>query len=88
MREQRTYPLEDFPPQSSIATAYDAEHATIYVRIMDAVAEGAEPSEIARIVLQIDPDKEPARALRVFRSHHARAVWMVEAGYRYLLSDD
>jgi len=33
------------------------------------------PREVARIVLNIDPDREPDRARQAFESHLARAKW-------------
>ena len=38
-----------------------------------------------KIVLHIDPDREPDRARHAFESHLARAKWMTEHGYRHLL---
>jgi hypothetical protein len=42
-------------------------------------------SEVAQIVLEVDPVKEPERAKRMWASHLARAQWMTEVGYRHLL---
>jgi hypothetical protein len=36
-------------------------------------AEGADWKEVARVVLDIDPGREPARAWNAFESHLARA---------------
>jgi len=44
--------------------------------------------EVARLVLHIDPSRDPARARRAWESHLARAKWMTEHGYRYLLRGD
>jgi hypothetical protein len=55
------------------------------VRLLDANAEGAEWREVVRIVLHIDPNKEPRRARRAYETHLARARWMTEHGYRQLL---
>ena len=35
-------------------------------------------SEVARIVLHIDPEREPDRARPAFESHLARAKWMTK----------
>jgi hypothetical protein len=59
----------------------------IYLRLLDAEAVKADWREVARIVLQINPDKESERAYRSWQSHLARAHWMTKFGYRYLLSD-
>ena len=48
-------------------------------------AEGADWREVARIVLQLDPEREPDRARQAFESHLARAKWMTQDGYRHLL---
>ncbi|MGY3287034.1 hypothetical protein ACVWWP_000101 [Bradyrhizobium sp. LM3.6] len=41
--------------------------------------------EVSRIVLHIDPDREPTRARTAFDTHLARANWMADRGYRELL---
>jgi hypothetical protein len=41
---------------------------------------------MTRIVLGIDPVKEPVRARRALDSHLRRARWMTEHGYCDLLS--
>jgi len=40
---------------------------------------------VARIVLHIDPAREPDQARSAFDSHLARAKWMTEQGYRHVL---
>ena len=55
------------------------------MRLLDADAEGADWHEVSKIVLHIDPVREPARAKRAFDTHLARAKWMTEHGYRHLL---
>jgi len=59
--------------------------AVTYMRLHDADAEGADWREVARIVLHIDPEREPDRARRTFDSHLARAKWAAREGYRQLL---
>lgn len=66
-------------------TGYDEQHLVTYLRLLDADAEGADWREVARIVLNIDPSDAPARAHQAWKSHLARAKWMVESGYRHLL---
>jgi hypothetical protein len=56
-----------------------------FARPSNANAEGADWPEVARIVLHLDPEREPARARRAFDSHLSRAKWMTERGYRHLL---
>jgi hypothetical protein len=72
-------------PTAPMLTGYDQEHLVTYLRLLDADAEGADWREVARIVLHIDPRREPERARHVFDSHLARAKWMLEHGYRHLL---
>ena len=78
-------PVSDSAPSDAILTGYDEQHLVTYLRLLDADAEGADWREVARIVLHIDPEREPERAKRAWESHLARARWMTEAGYRHLL---
>ena len=77
--------VDDLAPTAAILTGYDERHAIIYLRLLDAAAEGANWEEVAKIVLHIDPTREPERARRAWESHLARARWMTERGYRHLL---
>jgi hypothetical protein len=77
--------VADAAPSDAMLTAYDEEHRVTYLRLLDAVADGADWRDVARIVLHIDPDREPARAKTAFESHLARAKWMTLHGYRHLL---
>ena len=78
-------PVADQAPEADNLTGYDHEHLVTYLRLLDADAEGADWAEVARIVLHIDPSREPERARRAFESHLTRAKWMTEQGYRDLL---
>lgn len=83
--------VADLAPTDPVLMPYDEEHVVTYLRLLDADADNADWSEVARLVLQIDPVAEPARARRAFDSHLARAKWMTSHGYRHLLrrgSDD
>ena len=77
--------VADVAPTDSVLTVYDEEHLVMYWRLLDAEADGADWREVARIVLHIDPDREPSRARNAFDSHLARASWMADHGYRDLL---
>jgi hypothetical protein len=66
-------------------TAYDRTHLKLYMRLLDAEADGASWEEAAEILLGIDPKLEPERARQVHHSHLQRAHWMTEHGYRDLL---
>ena len=78
-------PVADVAPNGNGLTAYDHEHLVTYLRLLDANAEGADWTEVARIVLHIDPTAEPERAKRAWESHLARAKWMTEQGHAHLL---
>ena len=77
--------VADVAPNASVLTTYDEQHLVTYWRLLDAEAAGADWKEVARIVLHIDPDREPVRARNAFDSHLARARWMADHGYRDLL---
>ncbi len=64
------------------------EHLVTYLRLLDADADGADWTEVARIVLHIDPSHEPTRARRAWDTHLARAKWMTGHGYHHLLVAD
>lgn len=79
---------EDFldePPESAALTDYDRAHAKLYLRLLDAAAEGADWREVASVLFKLDPEVDPERARRVHDTHLARARWMTEHGYRQLL---
>jgi len=78
-------PVSDNAPSDAILTRYDQQHLVTYLRLLDAEVEGADWRQVARVVLHIDPEREPDRAKRALESHLARARWMTEAGYRHLL---
>ncbi len=78
--------LADAAPTDDRVTDYDRAHMTTYLRLLDAAAAGAAWTEVARVVLEIDPADEPGRAKSVYDSHLARARWMSTRGYRDLLS--
>lgn len=79
-------PIVDDVPWSDRLTDYDRVHAQLYLRLLDAEAAGADPSEIVRLLLGLDPGREPQRARRRLESHLKRAHWMTNSGYRHLLS--
>ena len=72
--------VADTAPSSATLTAYDEEHIVTYLRMLDADAEGADWRDVARIVLHLDPDREPDRARKAFESHLARAKWISGRG--------
>lgn len=84
--ETRNSTLCDEVPWSENLTAYDREHFTIYLRILDACADNASEEEMADRILGIDPALEPVRARKALRSHIDRANWMVTTGYKELFA--
>jgi hypothetical protein len=78
--------VADLAPDEPTLTPYDQQHAVTYARLLDAEKDNADWKEVARIVLHIDPDNDPARARRCYESHLARAKWAARHGYRHLLS--
>jgi hypothetical protein len=77
--------VADVAPNEAVLTTYDEQHLVTYWRLLDAEAAGADWKEVTRLVLHIDPDREPVRARNAFDSHLARARWMADHGYRDLL---
>lgn len=77
--------VADEVPWASRITPYDEAHFVTYLRLLDAEAEGADWREVARLVLQRDPDADPATVRRCWEDHLARARWMTRSGYRQLL---
>lgn len=80
--------FEDAAPSGLELTAYDREHIKLYMRLLDAEADGADWREVASIVFGLDPVREPSRAQAVHTSHLSRAHWLAERGYRELLQHD
>ena len=80
-------PIDDEAPTAAEVTDYDRSHLVTYLRLLDAEAAEANPEEVMRLVLRIDPLKEPERASRAYDSHLARARWMTQVGYHHILRD-
>ena len=74
--------MADTAPTDLILTGYDEQHVVTYLRLLDAEKDGADWQEVAKLVLQIDPVTEPARAKRAWETHLARALDERER-YRY-----
>jgi hypothetical protein len=84
-QQRNTIVFSDEPPQSASMTDYDRQHLALYVRLLDAAEEGAEWTEVVRVLFGLDPKREGERARRVYDSHLARALWMTHHGYADLL---
>jgi hypothetical protein len=77
--------FEDHPPESLRVTPYDERHLATYLRLLDAETEGADWREVVLVLFGLDVGHDPERVKAVHDSHLARARWMTETGYRYLL---
>ena len=77
--------VDDEAPSGPEITTYDEEHYVTYLRLLDAHTDGADWSEVARIVLHRDPVAEEDRTRACWESHLARAQWMTKQGYRRIL---
>ena len=78
-------PIAETAPTDAQITDYDRAHLPTYLRLLDAESDGAPWDEVARIVLDLDPEREPDRARRAHDTHLARAHWLTAHGYRDLL---
>ena len=72
--------VADVAPTDAALTPYDEQHVMTYARLLQADGEGADWREVARIVLHIDPEREPDRAWNAYLSHLQRAKWVTEQG--------
>ena len=61
-------------------TAYDEQHVVTYIRLLQAGGDGADWREVVRVVLHMDPEREPDCARSAYQSHLARAKWVTEQG--------
>ena len=77
--------VADLAPSDPVLTAYDQEHAVTYMRLLDADAEGADWREVVRIVLHIDPDREPDRARKAFDQPSRSRQMDDKDGYWHLI---
>lgn len=78
----------DRAPDISQLTAYDESHIVAYLRLLDADDSGADWRETTAKILGVDAAVEPQRAKEMHDSHLARARWMTEIGYAYLLGSE
>ncbi|MBR0939546.1 DUF2285 domain-containing protein [Bradyrhizobium jicamae] len=72
--------VADVAPNESALTAYDEQHVVTYIRLLQAEGEGADWREVARVILHMDPEREPERTRSAYQSHLARAKWVTEQG--------
>jgi hypothetical protein len=78
-------PITTLAPTGQIER-YDRDHATVYLRLLDAEAAGARWREAAKVVLGLGADVDDVLARRIHQSHLARAHWLVDGGYKHLLT--
>jgi hypothetical protein len=64
---------------------YDERHFLTYARLLDAETANADWREVSRIVLLLDPGREPQRAHQCWQSHLACARWVATTGYQQLV---
>src|SRR3546814_2738334 len=64
------------PPCSDKITDYDYRLLIVYLRLLDAEADGADWADVARIVLHLDPADKPREARAVHAAPLKRARWM------------
>ncbi len=82
--DRATVSFLDAPPEGSSLTAYDRDHMSLYLRLLDAARAGADWHEAVRVLFGLDPQEDPIRCRRIYQTHLARARWMAEHGYRQL----
>jgi hypothetical protein len=67
-------------PDCEAVTAYDQQHFLTYARLLDAERQAQDWREAAADILKLDVAHDPAAAEQCFRSHIARAHWIVGPG--------
>jgi hypothetical protein len=85
---ERLSEIIDNVPTADELTSYDDQHLVTYLRLLDADADGAHWTEVCRVVLGLDPEKDRDRAHRVWRAHLDRAKWVRARGYMRLVLRD
>lgn len=75
----------DEPLGGDNATDYDRQHASLYLRLLDAEAQRANWRDVVKVVFGIDPASDFARARRVYDNHLARAHVIAGGAHKDLL---
>ena len=52
-------PFQDIAPSGQYLTDYDKSHVKLYMRLLDAAADGAHWEEAVRVLFGLDPALEP-----------------------------
>jgi hypothetical protein len=76
-----SYPKAAIPPINDGITEYDREHPSLFMFLIDGTAPGNIWDTLPPHIMDIDPQKEPARAEAPFNANLARAKWFVEIGH-------
>ncbi len=66
--------FEDVAPSGDEFTLYDREHTMLYICLLDRRERRRDWRETVRAFFDIDVDREPERAQRVYDSHFVRAT--------------
>jgi hypothetical protein len=80
-----TEPFEDDVSEEDQLTDYDRAHLKLYMRLLDAEADGTDWRLAIEILFGIDPEKDAERARRIYDAHLSRARWIAASGYKHLL---
>jgi hypothetical protein len=75
-------------PSDEVLTYYDRQHFLTYARLLDADKERADWKSSASKILQRDVEDDPQAAELCYRSHLARARWVVGAGLDKIQDSD
>jgi hypothetical protein len=73
--------IADTAPTDAEVTEYDERHMILYLRLLDADAEGADWTAVARLVLGRTVASDRDGAYRCWETHLARARWMAARCY-------
>lgn len=80
--------VADHAPSVDQLTPYDEARLCLYLRLLDAEAEGADWRDVARIVLKRDPAGEPERSRLCWSTHLCRARWIASMRYTELFGSE
>lgn len=67
--------FDELAPTSADITDYDRRHIKLYMRLLDATADGANWTEAVEVLFGIDPSANP-----IARGGSMTAIWRVRAG--------
>lgn len=76
--------LREAAPSGDVVTDYDRANLQLYIRLLDARSAGASSDDMCRLILEIDPTRDPDSAQKLLESHLERADWMSSVGFRQI----